>query len=45
MFYKFDRYWKMFFFMLAAWIVNGICGFEFTVVTLLSIMVLNKVFK
>jgi hypothetical protein len=45
MLYKFDRYWKMFFFMLCAWIVNATCGFEFTVVTLLAIMVLNKIIK
>jgi hypothetical protein len=45
MLYKFDRHWKMFFFMLGAWIVNAVCGFEFTVVTLLSILVIKSVMK
>ena len=45
MLYKFDSYWKMFFFMLCAWIVNAACGFEFAVITLLSILVIKNVMK
>jgi hypothetical protein len=45
MLYKFDRHWKMFFFMLGAWIVNAVCGFEFTVVTLLALLVLINIVK
>ncbi len=45
MLYKFDRHWKMFFFMLGCWIGYNICGFEFTVVTLLALLVLNNIVK
>ena len=45
MLYKFDKYWKTFFFMMGAWIVNAVFGFEFTVVTLLMFIVLNNVMK
>jgi hypothetical protein len=45
MLYKFDRYWKMFFIMLGAWIVNAVCGFEFTVVSLLTIIAMKSLFS
>jgi len=45
MLYRLDRHWKMIFFMLGCWIGYGICGFEFTVVALLSVLALKSIMK
>jgi hypothetical protein len=41
MLYEFDKFWKTLFFFIGTWIVYGLCGFEFTVVTLLTAMYLK----
>jgi hypothetical protein len=36
MLYRFDEFWKTLFFLIGSWVIYGIFGFEFTIITLLA---------
>jgi len=36
MLYTFDKFWKSVSLLVGVWIMYGICGYEFTVITLLA---------
>jgi len=38
MLFKFDQFWKTTSLVIGSWIVYGLCDYEFTVVTLLAIL-------
>ena len=45
MLFKFDRHWKTVVWIVGPWIAYGLFGFEFTAITLLSILILKNIRK
>jgi hypothetical protein len=41
MLFKFGKFWKSLCFVVGTWIFYGICGFEFTTITLLSLIFIS----
>ncbi len=42
MLFKFGKFWKTILFLIGSWTVYGLCGTEFTLVTLLSLLCAQK---
>ena len=43
MLFTFNRFWKSLLFLIGAWICYGALGFEFTTITLLSIICMLQI--
>ena len=42
MLFRFGKFWKSIVFIIGSWITNGFFGFEFTTITILSLMIVSK---
>jgi|TARA_R110000824_G_scaffold192677_1_gene374936 hypothetical protein len=44
MLFKFDKFWKIILVMISFWLVFACAGYEFTTITLLSLITANSLF-
>ena len=42
MLFKFGKFWKSLILVMGSWIFYGFFGFEFTTITILSLMIVSK---
>jgi hypothetical protein len=43
MLFAFDNIWKSILVLAGSWAIYGLCGYEFTVVTLLAVLSINAI--
>mgnify|MGYP001167603637 CR=1 FL=1 len=43
MLFNFGKFWKVISSLVVFWVMYGLCGFEFTTITLLSLILVSKI--